>query len=353
MSKLKSLFIYGGIDKETYSNIRHRISDENKRSVNIFGTLAGLAFIFTGLSAIVGKQIVWLPIYFIGAGILFFVILLNILLHKKFPKISDVFAVLFSLILLTLGIFIAYTQSDDRTTMLLPLFTLVSLVFCYRPIYMVTILVVEEVAYLIVMKTVQTPDLFYVDMVNTLIFSIIGIIGGLYTLRMKHKRYAAEYQNIVLLEKDILTGLYNRYSWEAAIKKIEEDQKPVLLCSFDVNGLKKTNDSKGHLAGDELIIGAANCIQEVFGKYGVCYRIGGDEFSAIIYKEVSEDLLREAFQHKTSTWKGKKSDELSVAFAMVKLDHDYAENMQKVIHSVDLLMYKEKQKYHLLHGDNK
>ena len=55
----------------------------------------------------------------------------------------------------------------------------------------------------------------------------------------------------------------------------------------DVNGLKYINDNLGHAAGDELIKGAASCLDNAFSKYGTVYRMGGDEFSAILY--ISDD----------------------------------------------------------------
>lgn len=58
---------------------------------------------------------------------------------------------------------------------------------------------------------------------------------------------------------------------------------------MDLNGLKHINDHFGHSAGDELIIGAARCIERAFAGYGECYRIGGDEFCAIL----PDPVLRE------------------------------------------------------------
>ena len=54
---------------------------------------------------------------------------------------------------------------------------------------------------------------------------------------------------------------------------------------MDVNGLKKTNDIFGHIVGDELLIGSAECIIKAFGAYGRCFRAGGDEFIVIAVME--------------------------------------------------------------------
>ena len=42
------------------------------------------------------------------------------------------------------------------------------------------------------------------------------------------------------------------------------------------------NDNRGHLARDDLTREVAAIIRDILGKSGECYRIGGDEFAAII-----------------------------------------------------------------------
>ena len=84
---------------------------------------------------------------------------------------------------------------------------------------------------------------------------------------------------------DTLTGLPNRRAFENKIEQIESDPESmddVVLLMLDLNGLKLVNDQYGHSAGDDLIVTAANVIHSTYGKYGTCYRIGGDEFVAIL-----------------------------------------------------------------------
>lgn len=344
--QIHSFLCFGGLNRETYYEIRDRISEENKRSTNIFTLLGALAFLITGLSTSFAKTGASVTVYYTGAGIMVLMFLLNFLLSKKIPKISDFFAVVFSVLILGFGIGIAYSQPNERTTMLLPLFGLVSLVFCYRPIYLIIILPVSEIVYLLLMKGLQTPELYLVNLVNTLIFTIVGLLGGLYTLAFKHKKHEADHKNQTLLEKDVLTGLYNRYSWSKAFEKIEKDKLNVTICSIDVNGLKKINDSKGHLAGDELINGAAICIKDVFENYGEIYRIGGDEFSVIIYKDYDEAKLRKNLDARTKYWEGKKCSDLTVSLGMAKLDYSKGNTIEETIHLADLEMYKAKQEYY-------
>ena len=50
---------------------------------------------------------------------------------------------------------------------------------------------------------------------------------------------------------------------------------------FDINKFKQINDTYGHAEGDRALELVARQIYKVYGKYGACYRIGGDEFMII------------------------------------------------------------------------
>jgi len=98
-----------------------------------------------------------------------------------------------------------------------------------------------------------------------------------------------------LAEKDMMTGMYNRNAfdeWEYGCKNFED----IMLVTFDLNNLKKCNDTLGHEVGDKYIIDASELIQQIFGKIAKCYRIGGDEFCAVILN-ASKVNVEEYLQH--------------------------------------------------------
>ena len=57
---------------------------------------------------------------------------------------------------------------------------------------------------------------------------------------------------------------------------------------FDVDDFKTVNDTYGHSAGDEVLVLVAAILQEIYGKNGRCYRIGGDEFCALVNMQENE-----------------------------------------------------------------
>lgn len=154
----------------------------------------------------------------------------------------------------------------------------------------------------------------------------------------------------MLLETDALTELYSRYAYTDDLKQFENiDKLPddLIVFSVDVNELKITNDNLGHLAGDELIKGAADCIKKVFGQYGKCYRTGGDEFIAFLYvKEEQAYDLKVILSRLAGKWKGKLSENLSlsVGYALAKENSNI--KIEKLISIADKKMYEAKAKYY-------
>ena len=85
---------------------------------------------------------------------------------------------------------------------------------------------------------------------------------------------------------DSLTGANSKYSYIEMEERIDKliAQKQIEKFSvvvFDINGLKKINDTKGHDFGDIYIKDCYNLMKECFSNEQI-YRFGGDEFVTIL-----------------------------------------------------------------------
>jgi diguanylate cyclase (GGDEF)-like protein len=84
---------------------------------------------------------------------------------------------------------------------------------------------------------------------------------------------------------DPLTKLGNRRMLSADLDAAIEDataERPRLLVIYDLNGFKLYNDSFGHPAGDSLLARLGRNLAATVAPYGKAYRMGGDEFCALI-----------------------------------------------------------------------
>lgn len=131
---------------------------------------------------------------------------------------------------------------------------------------------------------------------DTLIIAVIsivvGIIVGYFISRFIFKKIKKSQINI---EKqaftDPLTGGKNRHLFMLDLDKLIDNRKKFAVCFMDLDGFKQINDTMGHDAGDELLIGLSNTFLEKLPKNVTSYRIGGDEFALIIENiKTTEDI---------------------------------------------------------------
>lgn len=99
----------------------------------------------------------------------------------------------------------------------------------------------------------------------------------------------------MILQIDALTELLNRRSYDS---RIGYQHRRAVILYFDINNFKSINDNYGHNTGDLCLQTVARVLKEVYGRRGLCYRIGGDEFCVIIDRRtdlVDVEKLNERF----------------------------------------------------------
>lgn len=162
--------------------------------------------------------------------------------------------------------------------------------------------------------------------------------------RIEEGRKADYYRE--LAKKDMLTGLLNRNAYIADCNALESNEN-ILLFTFDLNDLKKTNDLYGHCAGDKYLQNSSTIISGVFQPYGTCYRIGGDEFSVIIQngwkcnpEELKNLLIARAEQYKKNLSSG--NIKIKIAQGYAYFDPNKDKDLEDTMRRADAAMYAEK-----------
>ncbi len=179
-----------------------------------------------------------------------------------------------------------------------------------------------------------------------------GLCIAILLKRMTKKLMAEEER----ANRDKMTGFLNRRAYENQMASyLSVPSNPgFTFATFDLNGLKNTNDSKGHDAGDELIRGGAECIMNAFGQYGKLYRTGGDEFAAIL--DISPETLEDRkkhFEKLTSEWKGQKVMRLAVSAGYVTRSEFPDKTVREMEKMADERMYRDKDRFYLESGQDR
>ena len=141
-------------------------------------------------------------------------------------------------------------------------------------------------------------------------------------------------------ETDALTNLPNRYRFEQYILEAKESGYSVAVLLFDVNYLKQTNDSLGHLEGDKLICTAANCISSCFGDN--CFRFGGDEFAAIIINCTPESIQKMVRRFEEI----ERENNVSISYGYAYTDDIGSTSFKELLDEADRKMYMQKEQMH-------
>lgn len=144
-----------------------------------------------------------------------------------------------------------------------------------------------------------------------------------------------------LSERDEMTGLFNRNKYLSMIHDEYPQMDKLCVIFFDVNNLKKINDSQGHEKGDALITAASSMIMTLTDINRKAYRIGGDEFVIIVEnpQEGEIDTLLQKWEELVALKNQKTEVDLSVA---VGFAYGEGKEIDKIIKEADQLMYQKK-----------
>ncbi len=152
---------------------------------------------------------------------------------------------------------------------------------------------------------------------------------------------------------DELTKCFNRRAYDNDILTYldHSEYTDFAYVSLDLNGLKTVNDTLGHEAGAELIRGGVECMNESFGSHGKIYRIGGDEFVALLF--VDGDLMKlltDDFDRKINNWHGELVKNLSISYGYVLSSEARGKSMAEIANLADKRMYESKSNYYKMNG---
>jgi GGDEF domain-containing protein len=81
---------------------------------------------------------------------------------------------------------------------------------------------------------------------------------------------------------DSLTRLGNRRALLADLAQVLADKRPATLALLDLQGVRGFNDTRGHLAGDELLARLAGRVEATIVGHGHVYRLGGVQLCALV-----------------------------------------------------------------------
>lgn len=139
---------------------------------------------------------------------------------------------------------------------------------------------------------------------------ILFMLGSTLVLAREIGRRAdAEHKLEEMATTDALTGLRNRRKFDQVIdlewRRAVRQGSPLALLMIDADHFKAYNDTHGHQAGDQVLVGIAICISDSVRRAGDCpARYGGEEFAVLLPDTSADDAFKvaEKIRAKVQGW---------------------------------------------------
>jgi diguanylate cyclase (GGDEF)-like protein len=166
--------------------------------------------------------------------------------------------------------------------------------------------------------------------------------------REREERLRRSAENLSLIDE--LTQLKNRRGFfelaEQALRLARREQQTMALFFMDLNGLKRINDTFGHMTGDEALRDTAQVLRHTFRGSDIVARFGGDEFIALAHLHSELDIetlcarLREHLREFNAA--GTRSYEVELSIGATLIDQPADQDLEAFIARADEAMYREK-----------
>ncbi|MDE7479062.1 MAG: GGDEF domain-containing protein, partial [Lachnospiraceae bacterium] len=165
------------------------------------------------------------------------------------------------------------------------------------------------------------------------------------TSLMKMGQEANAYQTLAYTDQ--MTGLNNRTCFNIDFAKLSENPDDIAVIDFDLNNLKYTNDNYGHSIGDLYIKSCSKIISEIFNGIGKCYRVGGDEFVALVEKASTIDMTHYMAMLESSVDASNRENKelkvkMQIAYGCAIYTPDLDKNLEDTYNRADKIMYENK-----------
>jgi len=150
-------------------------------------------------------------------------------------------------------------------------------------------------------------------------------------------------------DQDAMLPLLNRRAFVRELTRYisftDRYNTPASLIYFDLNHLKKTNDTYGHAAGDAVLAHFADVLVAHVRESDCVGRLGGDEFGVLLSHANQDqalkkaDALASALQKSPTQWNDMT---IAVSFAYGAFELKSGDNPDTAMARADQAMYEQK-----------
>lgn len=188
------------------------------------------------------------------------------------------------------------------------------------------------------------------DTVFSVLFAVMALVTGFVShMRIQDSQRRAFDQECRLAEltvTDTLTGARSRAEFlqqaEKAADRARTTSAPLTLLYLDIDHFKRLNDSHGHAAGDAVLRGMADVLQQALRATDVFGRLGGEEF-CVLLPDQNEDKARALADRLRTLLAGVPRPDGTLTVSIGVAGMRAGEAVMQALHRADLAMLRAKQ----------
>jgi diguanylate cyclase (GGDEF)-like protein/putative nucleotidyltransferase with HDIG domain len=179
-------------------------------------------------------------------------------------------------------------------------------------------------------------------------FALVLFLVPIYLIYSSLRVPALERQT----ELDNKTGLFNHEYFKqhvgSELNRANRFDRPLAIIMADLDLLRNINNTYGHLAGDEVLIGVAKILKQSVREYDVAARFGGEEFAILL----PETTIEQAHERAESIRRTIEEIEFTIPTNVAPIRatmsfgvagrESFSQTMNEIIHNADTALYHSK-----------
>lgn len=153
-------------------------------------------------------------------------------------------------------------------------------------------------------------------------------------------------------EIDIKTGLFNHEYFKQQVgnelRRANRFDRPLAIIMADLDLLRNINNTYGHLAGDEVLIGVAKILKQSVREYDVAARFGGEEFAILLPETTIQhayeraESIRQAIEDMEFTIPTNAAPIRATMSFGIACRENFSQTIDEIIHNADTALYHSK-----------
>ena len=348
MRKIRNYFLYCGIEKDEYNALKKDAYVSNFKIWRILHFLMAAVFGGLLLASLFVAPMAVNRVFYQTAFIYTLIAIVCFFILKKDSIIAQFFIYLSISVLFVFGCLIAQNKPEYPAVTFLVILLVTPMFMIDKPFFMTIELCAASAIFLIWMHGIKPPEIWQVDLLNAIPFTIIGCFLNVIANSVRIKEFVLTRQIRIQKDTDELTGISNKAALTREINEYLADRTTDrgIMFLLDCDHFKSINDTYGHDVGDSVIRQIGQFLGKLVRPDVIAGRFGGDEFVVFVKNtndlDTARKLAEEIANGVSASVKLPDEDKkisVSIGISVYKgLEKNYSE----IFNRSDMAMYKAK-----------